>query len=238
MVSVQPNLLSKDGSVSRSSSAISKDGKYFAYALSQSGSDWTTIYVRLTSSPHSPTQAVGKDEGRLEEDVIRFVKFSSISWTADSSGFFYQRFPKRDDSGTDTESDKDASVYYHRVGTPQSADELIMEDAANPSHMFYVGATNDGAYVVLSTSRDTARSNTFAIAKLGEDRKIGKMDEFDWQRIVPEFGDYYSVLTNDGPLFYFYTNADGASNYKIQTFNLDHPELVRRLKSSYLSRMC
>ena len=224
---MQPNLLSKDGSISRSSSSISKNGKYFAYALSQSGSDWTTIYVRLTSSSHSPTQEIGKDEGRLEQDVIRFVKFSSISWTADSLGFFYQRFPQRDDSGTDTASDKDASVYYHRVGTPQTEDELIVVDPANPSHMFYVGATEDGAYVVLSTSRDTARSNTFAIAKLAEDRKIG--DDFDWQRIVPEFGDYYSVLTNDGPLFCFYTNADEATNYKIQTYNLDHPELVRRL---------
>lgn len=69
-------MLSEDGSVSRSSSAFSEDGKYYAYALSKSGSDWTTIYVRPTSAPHVATQTVGKDEGRLEEDVLRFVKFS------------------------------------------------------------------------------------------------------------------------------------------------------------------
>lgn len=155
-------------------------------------------------------------------DVIFFSRIISCV-----AGFFYQRFPKRDDSGTDTGSDKDAAVYYHRVGTPQSADSLVMKDASNPSYMFYVGATEDGEYIIRSTSKDTGRSNTLAIAQWS-----GSTEAIDWQPIVPEFGDYYSVLTNDGPLFYVYTNAGGASNYKIQTFNLDHPELVGPFLSS------
>lgn len=70
-----PNVLSTDGSVSRSSSAFSEDGKKYAYALSRSGSDWTTIYVRNTSSPHVAGTPAGKDHGQLD-DEIRFVKFS------------------------------------------------------------------------------------------------------------------------------------------------------------------
>lgn len=64
------------------------------------GSDFCTIYVRRTSDPLAP----GVDEDhhieRLSEE-IRFVKFSSITWTHDSKGFFYQvrhapgMFPRR-----------------------------------------------------------------------------------------------------------------------------------------------
>ena len=71
-----PTLLSTDGSISRNASSFSDDGKYWAYFLSRSGSDWTTCYVRETSKPHDPAMEVGKDEGRMD-DVLRFIKFSS-----------------------------------------------------------------------------------------------------------------------------------------------------------------
>jgi len=77
----QPNLLSDDGSVSRSTSSFSDDGKYFAYALSRSGSDWMTCYVRPTDTPHKPDQTVGKDEGKLETDVLRFLKFTGAEFS-------------------------------------------------------------------------------------------------------------------------------------------------------------
>ena len=151
MPSLQPNLLSTDGSVSRSTSSFSDDGKYYAYALSRSGSDWNTIYIRPTSSPHLSTQTVGSDQGRLEDDVLRFVKFSGIGWTADSKGFFYQRFPERkehgteeeDKAGTETDQDLNAMLYYHRVGTKQSQDVLVHQDKENPEWMFSAGATEE-----------------------------------------------------------------------------------------------
>lgn len=142
LINSQPNLLSADGSVSRSSSSFSKDGQYFAYALSRSGSDWTNIYIRPTASPHSPSQAVGQDEGKLD-DVLRYVKFSSIAWTADSLGFFYQRFPAReshgaednDAAGTEIDADLNAALYYHRVGTAQAADVLVIVEPNHPERM-------------------------------------------------------------------------------------------------------
>lgn len=94
-----------------------------------------------------------------------------------------------------------------------------MQDVADqPSS---ASATEDGRYIVASSSQDTARSNLLWIADL-HDGPIGP--DMKWNKIVNEFGEYYSELANDGPLFYFYTNAGGASNYKIQTYNLAEPE--------------
>lgn len=188
-----PNLLSADGSVSRSASSFSEDGRYYACkscfnsschcfeivpsdcsgtdsifsmnsdALSQSGSDWVQIYVRETCSPHLASQ-VG-DEGRLESDVLKFVKFSSIGWSKDSLGFFYQRFPDRQEhgensAGTETNADINASLFYHRVGTCQSEDLLVMgPDIKNPEYMYGASCTECGRYVVMTTSKDTGRSN-------------------------------------------------------------------------------
>jgi prolyl oligopeptidase len=53
-VLLDPNTLSKDGTVALSTYSISKDGKYFAYGLSESGSDWITIRV-MTIADRQPT---------------------------------------------------------------------------------------------------------------------------------------------------------------------------------------
>jgi len=42
---LDPNKLCPDGSISISTSAYSEDGRYFAYGLSEGGSDWITVYV-------------------------------------------------------------------------------------------------------------------------------------------------------------------------------------------------
>nr|CRX78967.1 hypothetical protein ls5930a1_00049 [Leucosporidium scottii] len=224
-----PNLLSDDGSVSRSTSSFSDDGKYFAYALSRSGSDWMTCYVRPTDTPHKPDQTVGKDEGKLETDVLRFLKFTGIGWTKDSLGFFYQRFAERkehggeedDKAGTETDADLNAMVYYHRVGTKQDQDILVLKDAEHPEWMFGAGGTEDGRYVTLSSSKDTGRSNLLWIADL-EESKVGS--EMKWHKVINEWGDYWADIGNDGSLFYFFTNANDSPNYKIVTYDLEHPE--------------
>jgi prolyl oligopeptidase len=86
-----PNLLSEDGTVSLADTSFSPCGAYFAYAISLSGSDFVTIYVRSTASPLAEVDGKRPEhhDDRLPEE-IRFVKFSTIAWTKDSKGFFYQ----------------------------------------------------------------------------------------------------------------------------------------------------
>lgn len=147
-------MLVTDGSASLAATGFSHCGKYFAYGISLSGSDFFTIYVRETSKPldKRPEKSFVEDPDRLP-DVIRFVKFSGITWTHDSKGFFYQvrgrytrrvdimlmnglnqRYPTRsehgsldsDQAGTETVEDKNAMLYYHRLGTDQ-CEEVSLE---------------------------------------------------------------------------------------------------------------
>ncbi|KAG8984689.1 hypothetical protein FRB90_005160, partial [Tulasnella sp. 427] len=200
-----PNLLVEDGTAYLATSAFSKDGKYFAYGISLSGSDFFTIYVRPSSKPFDKRPEGGflNDPDRLP-DIIRFVKFSSIVWTHDSKGFFYQRFPERaehgsaaeDKAGTETTSDENAAVYYHVLGTDQSQDILVYKDDANPSWLFGVGTSEpDGSFIELYISKDTSHKNKLYLANLGTDGDIAsKVGNLKWHKIVDNWDAENSVL--------------------------------------------
>ncbi|KAH9813561.1 prolyl endopeptidase [Melampsora americana] len=226
-----PNLLSLDGTSALSSMVFTKAGNYMAYGVSVSGSDWTTIYVRKSSMPHLKSAEDGgkrgEDPGRLD-DVIKFVKFGSATWLHDESGFFYQRFPEKDEhgnseqkSGTDTGADLNAMVYFHKLGDPQEKDILILQDPENPHYMWGTGVTDDGKYLIMSVAKDSARSNQLWIAKLDEE-PIGP--NIKWHKIVNEFGNEFDLSANDGSRFYIVTNKD-APKRKVVVYDLDKPEL-------------
>jgi prolyl oligopeptidase len=142
-VFVDPNRFSDDGTVSLSSYSFSESGNYFAYALSNSGSDWVKIYIR---------SAEDGQETPLDEP-LEWVKFSDLSWTHDDKGLFYKRYPKPsvdgDKLGTETDANTDCMIYYHQLGTPQSEDIPIFQDVEKDTAM---GTTvsDDGKYLVLT----------------------------------------------------------------------------------------
>lgn len=240
-----PNVLSEDGSAALAATAFSRDGKYYAYGISLSGSDFCTIYVRETSKPLAAVNGkrVDHHESRLPEEV-RFVKFSSVEWTHDSKGFFYQRFPDReshglateDKAGTETTGDKDAMLYYHKVGTSQSEDLLVMKDAEHREWMWGASVSVlDGKYLFLSVSRDTARKNLLWVSDL-EENEIGQ--NMKWEKLVDEFEAEYDVIANDGTKLYLRTN-ENAPQYKVITIDLSdpkrtHTDLIPERKDAFL----
>ncbi|KAG5649915.1 hypothetical protein H0H81_001511 [Sphagnurus paluster] len=217
-----PNLLRSDGTAALSIYDFSECGKYFAYGISYSGSDFVTVFVRSTDCPLSD---VNKDDQRLS-DVIEYVKFSSVKWSKDSKGFFYQRYPapKEAKEGIETGGDVNAMVYYHRVGTPQSEDILIYRDETNPEWMWSVDITEDGKYIVLYTMKDSSRKNLLWVAEL-EKNEIGP--NIKWNKIINEFEDEYNLIANDGPLLYFKTNLD-APQYKLITIDISGEKPVTK----------
>ena len=219
--------------------AFSKTGKYWAYGVSIAGSDWSSVYVRETSKPHE-AQSAGEnnnvkaaDTGRLD-DVVRFVKYSGVTWLHDDSGFLYQRFPTKELDhilGTETDAALNATLFFHKLGTNQEDDVLIQKDEEHPDWMFGSQVTEDGKYLIMSSSKDTSpKSLTWILDLEGVDFSAKDFDRttLQWKKLVNEWKADYSYVANDGSKFWFTTN-DNAPKSKLVTYDLSKPEEVRLL---------
>ena len=114
-VLLDPNKLSDDGTISLTGYEVSENGRYLAYGISDGGSDWQEWHVRDI------------DTGKKLIDSIKWIKFSGASWTHDNKGFFYSRYDEPKEGDELKGANYFQKLYYHKLGTQQSADELIYE---------------------------------------------------------------------------------------------------------------
>jgi prolyl oligopeptidase len=153
-VLLDPNLLSADGTVAVSGVSLSDEGTLLAYATSSGGSDWQTWRVRDVST------------GADIDDVIEWSKFTSAAWRKDGTGFYYGR-PERPDEGSELlAADGLHRIYFHRLGTPQSDDQLLFELPEEPSWIPYAEVSDDGRFLVISVSAGTATENQLHVLDL------------------------------------------------------------------------
>jgi prolyl oligopeptidase len=202
-VFIDPNTISKEGTAAISLLGTSGDDKYIAYTRQDAGSDWAEIRVKEV--------ATGKDM----TDVLKWVKFSGASWWKD--GFFYSRYPAPA-TGTELSGNNQFhSVYYHKLGDPQSKDKLIFENKERPEMYHSAGVTEDEKYLVV-----TAAPGTDGFATYYQDlTKGGKFIEL--------FGGYSnksSVVHNAGDKFFVLTDID-APKYRLIEVDLKNPSKSR-----------
>jgi len=197
---LDPNTMSKDGTVDINNVSVSHDGKYLAYSISKAGSDWNEIYVMdITTS-------------KQLADTIKWVKFSGLSWQG--NGFYYSRYDPSSIAKVQKDKNEDQKVFYHVLGTDQTKDRLIYSDKDHPQRIFGAGTTEDEKYLILSASEGTS-GNNLAIRNAGsEDAK--------WINVVNNFENNYSVVDNDGDIIYILTNYK-APKYKLVSFDAAHP---------------
>ncbi|HEX5474064.1 MAG TPA: prolyl oligopeptidase family serine peptidase [Vicinamibacterales bacterium] len=139
-VLLDPNTLSPDGTVALTATAVSDDGAMLVYALSASGSDRQEMCVRDV--------ATGVDR----PDRLRWVKFASIAWAADGSGFYYLRFPE---PGAVPPEDEQyfGRIYFHRLGDAQRTDALVFDAPHERETVPLVDVSGGGRFVVVTAQR-------------------------------------------------------------------------------------
>uniref|UniRef100_A0A1B6DCC9 Prolyl endopeptidase n=1 Tax=Clastoptera arizonana TaxID=38151 RepID=A0A1B6DCC9_9HEMI len=210
-VFLDPNELSPDGTISLANREFSEDEKTFAYGLSQSGSDWYTIHFKDVET------------GKNYPEKLEKVKVSSMTWTHDNKGLFYNRYPKQEGKtdGSETDCNKNQKLYYHRIGSPQSEDILTVEFPEEPSWIIGAEVSDCGNYLIVTPRKD-CKDNLLYYCDL---RTLPNMEIKGKLKLVPVIEKYeadYDYITNDGPVFVFRTNKD-APNYRLIKINLENP---------------
>jgi prolyl oligopeptidase len=149
---IDPNTLSKDGTAALSVTRPSPNARLLGYAVSFAGSDWQEVRIRDVES------------GRDMRDTLKWVKFSGISWTRDNKGFFYEGYDPQTSGNKLTNVVRNQRIYYHRVGTPQSADQIIYDRKDQPDWLFDTEVTDDGRYAIITVFQGTdARTRLYFI---------------------------------------------------------------------------
>jgi prolyl oligopeptidase len=137
-VFLDPNKFSADGTAVLRGFSLSKDGQYVSYGISQGGSDWVTLYVSEV------------DSRQKLSDEIQWSKSAGVAWQG--NGFYYSRYPEPAKGKELSSKNEFQTVYFHKVGTPQSDDVVIYEDKANPQRFHNVGTTEDERFAILNIS--------------------------------------------------------------------------------------
>jgi prolyl oligopeptidase len=208
-VALDPNSLSPDGSVALSGFVPSPDAQHFAYGQAEGGSDWSTYYIRELGT------------GKQLPDVVRWVKFSSLSWTEDGKGFFYGRYPEPRAGKALEDAVRDKKIYYHVLGTQQAVDRLIYERADEP--MLFIDAETDetGRYLFVYTNKGTSNKNELFVKDLGN--PIAPKLDAPMRPLYPGHTASYESLGVVNGTLYLATDR-GAPNKKVVAVPIDRPD--------------
>lgn len=206
---IDPNTWSKDGTVALASTSFSEDGKYLAYSVAEAGSDWNIWHV------------MEAETGRLLTDELKWVKFSGVSWTKDSRGFFYSRYDEPKEGAAFQSLNKNQQVFYHRVGSPQSDDVLVYKRPDQPDWGFQTTVSEDGRYLIITTWKGTDDKYRVVYKDLLEPygMPIDLIDNFDHE---------YTFIGNEGPVFFFQTELE-APRKRVIAIDTRKPHLLKEL---------
>ncbi|MGA2244900.1 MAG: prolyl oligopeptidase family serine peptidase [Verrucomicrobiota bacterium] len=201
---LDPNQLSSDGTVALAGTSVSHDGRYLAYGISAAGSDWEEWKIREVST--------GKDT----DDDLKWVKFSGASWTKDGTGIFYSRYDEPSATTKMTAVNYYQKLYFHRLGTPQSADKLIYHRDDFKDWGFGGEVTDDGHYLIISIFQGTDPRNRVFYLDLTQPGApvVELLNDFDAQ---------YGFIDNDGPVFWFRTDLD-APRGRVIAIDITRPQ--------------
>jgi len=206
-VLIDPNTLSKDGTVALSGLSISDDGRHVAYSVAASGSDWQTWRVREVAS------------GRDLPDTIEWSKFSGAAWLLDGSGFFYSRFDAPAGETKFKDANYNHKLYFHALGTAQVDDPLVYERPDHKDWTLSAEVTQDGRYLLISASKGTESRNRVFVRELqSSDPAVrGLFTSGDAQ---------YEFVGNVGTTMYFQTTNDAPLG-RLIAVEVDAPQHLR-----------
>ncbi len=201
---IDPNTWSDDGTVALAAYFPSPDGSYVAYLVQDGGSDWRQARV------------INVDTGEQLDDRLEWLKFTGLSWTGDNTGFYYSRYPATAAGDKYQSLNKNMTVYFHRLGTPQDDDQIIYARPDYPDWGPRATVTDDGAHLVITISVGTDDRYQIVHQDLTDSdaEPVTLIEGFDYD---------YTLIGNIGSQLYFRTN-NGAPKGKLISIDVNRPE--------------
>ena len=206
---LDPNSMSKDGTVAITTVSVTDSGEYLGYGTAAGGSDWREFHVQRVS------------DGRELPDRVRWVKFSGLSWTKDGAGFYYSRYPELAAEDSLLGQNRNQMLYYHRLGTSQDADMRIYERPDQPEWGFGASVTDDGRYLVIRVWHGTDERDRVYYQDLGDPAAPELRAQV--VKLLDEFDASYDFAGNDGSTFFFVTDLD-APRQRLIAIDLETPD--------------
>ncbi len=200
-VLLDPNKLSEDGTVALSGWRISEDGKYLAYKIARSGSDWNEIYVKNIET------------NEMLADHVKWVKFSGIAWYKD--GFFYSCYDSPAQGQELSKKNEFHKIKYHKLKTDPKDDKVFYENKDFPLRNYHAGVSEDEKYVFVFETESTSGSSFWVKDMTKKDAKfvhIAKGFDYEYNLIDEIDNQLYVVTTN------------GAPKYRLVKIDLKNPQ--------------
>jgi prolyl oligopeptidase len=206
-VLLDTNLLSEDGTVAVSGTAVTDDGSLLAYATSAAGSDWQTWRVRDVES------------GADRDDVIEWSKWTLAAWRKDGSGFYYGALEPPEPGTEYLTENRLLRVLFHRLGTSQADDELVYAAPDQPEWLLDATVSDDGRFVIIRIEHGSRPEAQLHVLDL--DRP-----DAGFRPLVAEFAARVVPVTNVGTTFYLVTDHE-ADLRRLVAIDLEQPGLEK-----------
>lgn len=199
-VFLDPNKFSEKGTTSLSQLSFNKKGNLAAYSISEGGSDWNKIII---------IDAITKKQ---IDETLADVKFSGISWQGDE-GFYYSSYDKPKEGTVLSGMTDKHKVYFHKLGTKQSEDQLIFGGDKTPRRYLGAGVSEDQRYLIISAANATNGNELYI-----KDLKKGG----DFVQINKGFDINVSIVDTQGDDLYIFTDKD-APNMRLVKTTIKNP---------------
>ena len=195
-VFLDPNKFSPDGTTSLAGLSFTKDGSMAAYLISEGGSDWRKVIV------------IDAETMQVVDDTIKDVKFSGLSWKG-NEGFFYSSYDKPKEGSQLSGMTQHHKLYYHRLGTPQSQDELVFGGVQTPRRYIFGGVSEDERWLVISAAVSTTGNEVYLRDLTQPNAPIVP--------VVDNFDNEHGFVHSEGDFLYFQTNLNAPNNRLVKT---------------------
>ena len=209
-VLIDPNGWAKDGATALSDWDPSENGELLAYSIQDGGTDWRIIKVKDVAT------------GEELDDEIKWAKFTGISWIG-NEGFLYSRFAEPQEGAAFQSLNYNQTIYYHKVGTPQSEDVAVYSTPDQPEYGHGAQVTQDGKWVVITTSKGTDEKYELHVIPLDGSGKAPT--EWRARTLIKGLEHEWNLVDGIGNTLWFVTNKD-APKLKVVSVDISVPTPV------------